>query len=289
MRHPRLVNLTAMLIFGSIGLVVRMIPLPSDQIALARGLVGCIVLMIFGLLVYRKMDWQAIRRNLKTLVLSGIGLGFNWVLLFEAYRYTSISVATICYYFAPVLVTLLSPLLIREKLSGLRLVCVLLAMLGLILVVSPGFAGAANLKGILYGLGAAAIYCSLIFLNKSLKEIGGIERTFVQLGVSAVAMTPHVFLKGRFEFSGFTPTSWVALAAICVIYTGLAYFLYFSSFGYLPSQTVALLSYSDPLTAILLSALLLRETLTPFQWLGGALVLGATLVGELWTARKNQT
>lgn len=279
MERPRLSLVLSMLIFGSIGLFVRLVPLPSAAVALCRGGIGALVLFGAGALGRRRMDWSAIRRNLPLLIGAGLALGVNWILLFEAYRYTSVSVATVCYYFAPVLVALASPLLFRERLSPLRLCCVGVALAGLGLLLS-GSLQDGSAAGVLLGLGAAVLYALIVLLNKFLQDIGGIERTFTQLGGSALSLLPYVLLTGGFAGFRPTPLSFSALGLLCLVHTGLAYLLYFSAVGQLPGQTVAVLSYIDPVFAVLLSALVLREPLTLLQIAGGALILGAALLSE---------
>lgn len=288
MKKPRLSLILSMLIFGSIGLFVRMAPLPSALIALCRGVIGALVILLVGLVARRKFDWQAIRRNLKLLVASGIALGVNWILLFEAYRYTTISTATICYYLAPVMVTLASSLLFREKLTGTRLLCVLLSLAGLVMVAgAPATDTVNNFVGILYGVAAAVVYAVIVLLNKSLRGIEGSERTFVQLGVSALSLLPYVWMTGGFLGITLSPATLWVLLLLGVVHTGIAYLLYFSAVGALQGPTVAVLSYIDPVFAILLSALILSEPLGIVQIIGGLLVLGATLASEVWGRRQN--
>lgn len=106
-------------------------------------------------------------------------MGVNWILLFEAYRYTSVSVATLSYYFAPVIVTLVCPILFHEKLTGKKFLCFVMSTLGLVLITGIGDTrGSDDLKGILFGLGAAVFYATVILLNKSIHQVEGIHRTF---------------------------------------------------------------------------------------------------------------
>lgn len=290
MNKPKLTNILAMFIFGSVGIFVRAVPLPTAQIALARGAVGGFVMLVFGLAAYRKIDLAAIKKNLWILVASGIAIGVNWMLLFEAYRRTSIPVATICYYFAPVLISLISPLMLREKLSAVKLVCVVAALGGLMLIVGAnGSLASDDLSGILFGLGAAVLYTIIVILNKFLKDIKGVERTFMQLTVAAAALLPYVLLSGASNPAGLADlgaTAITALCVLCVVHTGIAYLLYFKSIDKLPGQTVALLSFIDPVSAILLSWLLLGEAMGALQVAGGVLVLGAASASEVYVAYK---
>lgn len=277
----------AMLIFGSIGLFRRSIPLESSLLATLRGLIGAAFLLVLTRLRGQRVDLGAIRRHLGLLLLSGGVLGVNWILLFEAYRYTSVATATLCYYMAPVIVLLLSPVLLKEPLTARKGGCILAALAGMVLVSGAGQTGtdaagsAENWMGILLGLSAAAFYAGVILLNKRLQGLTAADRTIVQLGASAVLLLPYAALTG-----GFTGTEWtgavIALVAVVgVLHTGVAYALYFGAMKALPAQTVALYSYIDPAAAVLFSALVLREPMTAAEWLGAALVLAATLLSEL--------
>ena len=120
----------AMLIFGTIGIFVRNIGLPSSLIAVCRGYVGMLFLALVLVLRWQKPDIKAIRRNFLMLVISGGLIGLNWIALFEAYNYTTVTTATLCYYLAPVFVTLASPFVLQEKLTGKKLLCVAVALFG---------------------------------------------------------------------------------------------------------------------------------------------------------------
>lgn len=274
----RLGLISAMVIFGSIGIFRRYIPLPSGLIGAWRGLVGAAFLLGLGLLRGRKPDMAAIRPQACKLLLSGAAIGFNWMLLFEAYRYTSVATATLCYYTAPVLVMLASPLLLGEKLTPRKLLCVLAAVVGVVLVSGVGEAG--SIKGILLGLGAAVLYATVVLTNKTITGVSTQDRTMLQLLAAGVVLIPYTLLAEDFSAAALNGGSLALLAVICIVHTGVAYWLYFGGLRALPAQTAALYSYIDPIVAILLSALLLGEALTPLGVLGAVLVLGATLVGE---------
>ena len=280
-----LLMLTAsMTIFGTIGIFRKYIHLPSSLLAMARGLIGTLFLIVFLALRRRKFDREAIRRNGLLLVLSGIFIGFNWILLFEAYRYTTIATATLCYYMAPVLVILFAPLVIRERLTAQKLVSVLLALCGMALV-SGIFGGTSdhstNTVGILLGLGAAALYASVILVNKKLREIDGIDRTVIQLFSAGAVMIPYVLLAEDLSAIVFDPRSLIFLLIVAIVHTGIAYAMYFGSIGSLSAHTVAIFSYIDPVVAIVLSAVVFGERMGIDGIIGAILILGAALLGEL--------
>lgn len=271
--------LLAMLIYGSIGVFCRHIRLSSSVIALSRAALGFLTLLLWRLLRAERADWAAVRRNAPLLLAAGSFLGFNWILLFEAYRYTTVAVATLCYYMAPVLVILASPLM-GERFTVRKLLCVAVAAVGMAILSLQG-GEKTGLRGVLLGLAAAVLYASIVLCNKKLAAISGMDRTLVQLLIAAVVM--GVYTAATEDLSALQPTGaeLVLLLILGVVHTGLAYALYFGSMEALSGQTVALYSYLDPIAAIFFSALLLGEGLTLRTALGAALALGATLLGEL--------
>ena len=273
----------SMVIFGTIGIFRRHIALPSSVIAMMRGVIGTIFLLLFVRATGRRLDFAAIRRNAAKLLISGAVMGFNWILLFEAYRYTSVATATLCYYMAPIIVMLLAPVLLRERLTRRKALCMLLALAGMVPVsgvLEAGFA-AGEMRGVLLGLGAAALYAGVVLINKTIAGVGAYDKTIVQLFASAAALVPYVLATERLGAIAVSGMALAMLLVVGVVHTGLAYALYFGSTRLLSAQTLAIVSYVDPVVAILLSALLLGETLSPLGAAGAALVLGATLASEL--------
>lgn len=287
--NPTLQLTLSMIIFGTIGIFRRYIPLPSSMVAMTRGLVG--MLFLLALLRVRKirLNGSAIRKKLPLLCLSGAAMGVNWILLFEAYNYTSVATATLCYYLMPMFVILVSPFLLKEKLTIRKLICVAVALAGMVFVsgiLNAGFTGAAEIKGVLLGLAAAAFYASVVLMNKGLGNVPAFDRTIVQLGAAGIVLVPYVLLTENVAAMSFTPVTIAMLAVVCIIHTGVAYALYFGSLMYLKAQTAAILSYIDPVVAVLLSALLLKENMGVTGIIGAVLVLGAALVSELPEKKK---
>ena len=279
--------LSAMLIFGTVGIFVRLIPLSSAAVAFFRGVMGVVFLLLVMTLAKKRPQMQSIRENLWVLLLSGAAIGGNWVLLFESYRYTTIATATICYYLAPVFVVLASPLL-GERLTGKKLILPGVALLGMVFVSGVLQGGISGGRGIILASGAAMLYASVMLLNRKLKSISAYDKTVIQLGVAAAVVLPYALLTGGFDMSAMTVAGFVPLLIVGVVHTGFAYWLYFGALGQLPSQTVALFSYLDPVIAIILSALLLRE---PLGWqgiIGAVLILGSALYSELPEQKKEK-
>ena len=265
----------SMAVFGTLAPFVRRISVSSGELALYRAILGAALIGVY-LLIRRENPFRAeLRREILLLLLSGGAMGINWILLFEAYRYTTVSTATLCYYFAPVIVTILSPVLFREALTPRQILCFLMATLGLVLI--TGVEGRGSLTGILFGLGAAVFYAAVILLNKYIRHTAGIQRTFLQFLAAIVILIPYVAATGGVTLSRLNTTGWVCLLVVGLFHTGITYCLYFSSLKAIPGQSAAILSYIDPLVAVLVSVTVLKEPMSGQQTLGGALILGFTL------------
>ena len=278
--------IASMLIFGTIGIFRRSIPLPSAFLAFSRGILGGLFLLAF--LRLRKKDGARRLSPGLLLPLAGTGamIGFNWMLLFEAYNHTTVAVATLCYYMQPTIVILLSPLVFRERLTGRKAACALISIAGMVLIsgVTDGGGGSRDMTGILLGLGAAALYAGVVIMNKKIKGADAYQRTTVQLLAAGSVMIPYLLLTDGFSGVAFTPATLLLLLAVGLIHTGAAYALYFGSMEGLAIQSIAVLSYIDPVSALLFSALLLREPLSLMNIIGAVLIIGSAMISE--TERK---
>jgi len=281
-KNSRWMLIVSMIIFGTIAPFVRNISVTSGELALYRAVMAAILIGGFLLFTKQKIPFKSIKKMLPFLLISGMAMGINWMLLFEAYKYTSVSVATLSYYFAPVIVTVVSPILFKEKLTVKQVVCFLMSTLGIVLITGIGDAGGENSRiGILFGLGAAVFYASVILLNKYIKGVEGIHRTFLHFLSAIIVLVPYVMLTGGVTLGELNSVGWINLLVVGVIHTGVAYCLYFSSLKELPGQKAAILSYIDPLVAVVISVTVLGETMTVWQVAGGILILGFTLWNEM--------
>lgn len=278
----RLKLLLSMSIFGTIGIFRNYINMSSSVIAMARGLIGMLFLLLVIFLFKRsKIRFESIKKNFCLLVISGLCIGINWILLFEAYRYTTVSTATLCYYMAPVFVILLSPLVFKEKFTARKAICTLSAICGMFIISGIFGNASANLMGIILGLGAALFYASVIIMNKFIEDIRDEEKTLVQLGAAGISLIPYVLLtEDVFSMSAGT-ISVILLIIVGIVHTGMAYSLYFGSIDKLKIQTAAMFSYIDPVVALILSALLLKEEFTLVHLIGSILILGAAFISEM--------
>lgn len=274
----------AMIIWGTIGIFVRGIDLNSIEIAFFRAFLGSLFLILVSLISKDKINKEILKSNLLILSLSGIALGINWILLFQAMKYTTISNATLSYYFAPVFITVFSVILFKEKMSIKNVVCLLGAVLGLFLIVKSGevevISDFNHTKGILYGLAGAVFYAIVVILNKYVKELPGFQATLIQLSVAAIVLVPIVFLNSSIDFKTIDLSTWLLILIIGIVHTGIAYVLYFSSIKDVKSQSIAMLSYLDPIVAILMSFLILGESMGIIQIVGGLLILSTAYINE---------
>ncbi len=284
---PRLMFIISMTVFGTLAPFVRNIPLASGELALYRALFAIVLIGAYLLISNQKLSLKKIKKELPLLLLSGAAMGINWILLFQAYKYTTVSAATLSYYFAPVLVTALCPLLFKEKLTAKQIICFLMSTLGIVMITGTGSGnGENNLLGILFGLGAAVFYATVILLNKFIKEVDGIHRTFLQFIAAIIVLVPYVIFTSSFNLGTLDKTGFINLFIVGVIHTGITYCMYFSSLKKLPGQKAAILSYIDPLVAVLISVTVLNEEMTLWQVIGGVLILGFTLLNEVSFKKK---
>lgn len=280
--NAKLMLSVSMAIFGTLGLFTRNISVSSGELALYRAVLASALIIFYLAVSKQKIDFKMIKGEILLLLASGIAMGINWILLFQAYRYTTISAATLSYYFAPVIVTIVCPFLFHEKLTGKQILCFCMSTLGLILIIGVGNIGQgeSDLLGILFGLGAAAFYAAVILLNKFIKNVTGIHRTLLQFFAAIIILVPYVACTGGMHLTALGGIGWGCLLTVGLIHTGITYCMYFSALKELKGQEAAILSYIDPLMAVLVSVVLLGESMSFRQLLGGGLILGFTLWNE---------
>lgn len=286
--------LISMAIFGTIGIFRTCIPLPSGFIAMIRGFVGAVFLLIVMFVRGRKPDLSGIRKNAGKLCLSGAFLGVNWILLFEAISQAGPSVATLCYYLAPIFIIIVSPFMLKERLTVKKIACVCVALLGMVFVsgILHGEMGAVHFKGVALGLAAAVFYACVVLTNKKIIGISANDRTVMQLIASTLVLLPYVLIAEKGAFALFAASNAkviLMLALLGVVHTGLAYALYFGSLKSIKAQTAAILSYIDPMLTLVLSALLGIDEIDAFGVIGAVLILGAAIASELPERKKGES
>ena len=281
----------SMLIFGTIGVFRRYLPVSSAFLAFSRGMLGSLFLLLFMKLTGKGREERLSLRQTLWLALSGAAMGINWILLFEAYNYTTVAVATLCYYMQPTIVMLLSPLIFREKLTGKKVLCALIAVGGMILVsgvTGAQSAGKEGMRGIVLGLGAALFYSIVIIMNKKAPGLEAYRKTTVQLFSAGVGMIPYLLLTGGKGEGLFTPVTVLLVAVVGLVHTGVAYVLYFGSMDGLRTQSIAIFSYIDPVSALIFSAVFLREPLTSMNLIGALMIIGSAVASE-WGSTEGKS
>lgn len=280
----RLGYIVAVLLYGTVGLVVRYVNLPSEVIVLFRGTFGALSVLAYMLARGRRPDAAAIRTNLRWLLAGGVCLGLNWVFLFAAYVHTTVAMASLCNYMAPIIVIAISPFAFGERIGPRRIACVLVAFVGIALVsnLPEATSGGVNVVGLALGMLAALSFVGVVFCNRHLHDIESLDRVVVQLSISAAVVLPYALaMNGGLPLAGLDARSWLLLALLCVVQTGIAYIFYFGAMGVLPVLEVALLGYIEPVTSVICSALVLGEPMGVLGWVGAAMVIAAAAAGEL--------
>lgn len=282
----------AMIIWGTLGPLVKQIPLASGEIVLARVILGLATLGIIyfasgGCRAGNTADRYAVRKDIAILFVSGAVMGFNWVFLFEAYKYTTVSMATVSYYCAPVIITALSPLVLGEKLTASRIAGIAAATAGMFMITGSLQGGSQPLKGVLFGLLAALFYACVTILNKQLKSgFTGIQITIVQLFAAGIVVAPYAVINHEGAWVMPQGAGLVCLIIVGVVHTGIVLHLYFSSMQILPGQSVAMCSYIDPVSSLLIAAAVLSERMSIVQIIGAVLIIGGAAFGELYQKKE---
>ncbi len=270
---------TALLLFGSNGIVASFINMSSYEIVLLRTLLGSLFLLAIFLISKGKFTFYKGKKHFFYLAVSGIAMGTSWMLLYEAYTRIGVGISSLLYYCGPVIVMALSPLLFKEKLTIFKIIGFLSVLCGVFLVNGNAVQGGGDPFGILCSLLAAVMYAFMVIFNKKAASITGLENSMIQLIVSF--FTVAVFVGIRQDFVMTIPADGILpILILGLLNTGAGCYFYFSSISSLPVQSVAICGYLEPLSAVLLSVLLLRETMLPVQFVGAALILGGAIFGE---------
>ena len=282
--------IVSMAAFGTLAPFVRNISVSSGELALYRAVMAAMLIGIYLFVTHQKLNISKMGRDLPILFLSGAAMGINWILLFEAYKYTTVSVATLSYYFAPVIVTIVCPILFKEKMTKKQIICFAMSTVGLALVVGLTNlgGGSSDTLGVLFGLGAACFYATVIILNKYIKNVSGIHRTLLQFFAAIIVLIPYVAATSGVNLGSMNTKGWICLLVVGLVHTGICYCLYFSSLKDLTGQQAAILSYIDPLVAVVISVAVLGEAITASQLIGGVLILGFTLWNEIGNSKEEE-
>ncbi|MFI3164902.1 MAG: EamA family transporter [Bacillota bacterium] len=270
----------AMLIFGSIGIFVKYISVPSVQIVQYRTIIGSLCLLVFMLFKKQKPDFGKIKQNAIPLIIAGVSIGASWVFLFEAYKQTSVGLATIVYYCAPIIVFFLAPIIFKEKITKPQLVAIAFALIGMLAVNVMEFSAGGS-TAITCALISAILYAVIMIDNKFIKDLNGIESTLIQLLIAFVVITIYCGISLGEIFFIPSGSDIFYLAIVGIFHTGIAMALYIPNLQNLSPQNIAIFSYIDPASALVFSFLILGETLLWYQLIGGLLIFGGALLAQI--------
>ena len=278
----------SMITWGSLGIFVKNIPLSSVQISLARAVVGSVFLLAVYLLQKNKIDVDNVKKYLPHLIYAGFAIGFNWVLLFEAYNYVPVSIATLTYYCAPAFVIIASAVVLKEKLTSAKIIGVITAMAGMAMVNLQSFE-LGSARGVVFGLMSAVLYASVTITNKKVKGFSGLEVTLVQLGCASLVLLPYTMATDSVaEIFTIDLKGAVFLMVLCLFHTGVCYWLYFVSLQKLPAHTIAMCSFLDPVSTLFMSAIFLNEKMSGVQMAGAFIIIGGAMLCEIWQHKKDK-
>ena len=272
-------------LFGSNGIVASYILLNSYEIVFWRTLIAAAFLLGLFLLSGQKFTFLQHKKDAVFLSLGGFSLGMSWIFLFEAYSHIGVSVGTLLYYCGPVIVMALAPIIFKERLTSVKLIGFVIVLVGMVLVNSEAFIEGEMSIGILLGLLAAVMYATMVIFNKKGQAIQGLENTTIQLVAAFLLVAVYSIIKGGFPVE-INSESIVPIFILGLVNTGIGCYLYFTAMGKLPVQSVSILGYLEPLSALLFSAILLGEHLSLLQLIGAACILGGAALGELYKEKK---
>lgn len=272
--------LAALLLFGTNGIVASCIALESQEIVWFRTLFGSLLLVGIFVVTKRKLTCLLHKDQLLYLVLSGIAMAGGWLFVYEAYQRIGVSLGTLLYYCGPVFVMAASPVLFGERLTGKKLAGFAVVLVGLVLVNGLALHEGMQLSGIMCGVGAAVTYAVMVYFNKRATNVDGFENSMIQLVVALVVVTVYVSATCGLDVQ-VPEGAWPAILMLGLVNTGLGCYWYFSSLGGLPAQTVAVVGYAEPLSAVVFSVILLGEVMLPLQMIGAACIIGGAMFCEL--------
>lgn len=281
MRIVRAKYIAAVILYGTIGMFLRYVSLPSEFVAMCRGTIGSLFILAFLAARHTKPDLKAIRENALLLVLSGICLGLNWIFLFAAYIKTTVAIASLCNYMAPVIVVVVSPLVLKERLDMKKLPLVGAAIIGIVMVSGVLSGERGDPSGIIMGLFAALSFVFIVLCNRKLTDISAFDRSIVQLAVSALTILPYFLVHNRGITLDLDTRSVLIILMLGILHTGVAYIFYFGGMASLPVQSFAILGYLEPVVSVLCSVFFLKEPMSLTGWAGAALIIAAALLSEI--------
>ena len=275
-----------MVIYGTLPVFVSKIPYASAEIVMWRTMIGFAVLGLIFLFTLKKHKPVKNKKHILILLAAGMLMGVSWIALFESYAWVNTGIATLAYYMSPVIVMCASIPLFKEKAGVAKIFGIISAILGMVIVTGVNLDGADPVRGVLLGLLAAVLYAAVVLTDKSVRDIGGLELTLIQLAGALLFVIPYTILTHSGPWMDFTSQAGFLTFILGFVHAGLALYMYFLAIQMLPVQSIALCSYLDPASALFFSAVFLGDTLTPIQLAGATLILGGAAAGEILGGRR---
>lgn len=274
-----------MIIWGSLGVFTRSIPLSALSLAFLRAFIALPVL--FVVMKMKKVDkvkWQLLMPYL----ISGVLLGFGWLTLFYGFKHTSISSAVIIYNMCPVYVMIFAPLVLKETISKIQIGVIFASFIGLFLIVGHNLLEGYGYMGLALSAVSGMLYATIVLINRSIKvRVDNQVATFVQILTSMMVLLPFVLMDGDIiRVVNLDPMAITYTILLGILHTGVAYTIFFSLYEHMKSVEIVSYSFLEPLFGILFSVIFVGETLTFVQIVGGFLILGSTYIGEMFQDRK---
>lgn len=287
MKKSYLKYISALLLFGSNGIVASQINMNSYEIVLLRTLLGSLFLLLIFFGTKQKIKCPAYKKDLLFIAISGIAMGVSWMCLYEAYAQIGVSIASLLYYTGPVIVMILSPILFKEKITVVKIIGFTAVLVGIFLINGNLSDGRGNMFGIFCGLLSAVMYSVMVMANKKSEHIKGLENSVIQLIVSFLTVFIFVAFKSGLAIH-INASDWAWILFLGIVNTGVDCYFYFSSIGNLPVQSVAVCGYLEPLSAVIFSAIILNERMLPLQIFGAVLIIGGAIFGKgRWFESRN--
>ncbi len=269
----------SLILFGSNGIVAAYIAASSTSIVFWRTLIGSLALIAVFMATRQHLTVFGNAKDCLFMIASGVSTGLSWIFLYAAYRLAGVGISTLIYYLGPILVMAVSPILFHEPLTRGKLLAFAAVLVGMVLLNGNTVQSGGDLTGILFAFGSAMCHAFMVVFNKLAARVQGLENPTLQLTISfltvavAIIVVPSLTLEVPFD-------SWLPMIFLGLVNTGLGCYLYFSSIGDLKAQTVVVLGYLEPLSAVVMAVMILGEVMSPAQVVGAVLVLGGALVAE---------
>lgn len=265
--------------WGSIGLVVREIDLPAVEIVAFRVAIASVALGAWLLARPDDRGWRVVDQRPVRTVVQGVMLAAHWGLFFAALQRAPLGTVVLIVYLAPVLVAVVAPFVLGERLTGRVGVALVLAAAGSVLLLGPGASGVEPL-GLAFACAAAVLMAALILNAKILAPLyGGLRLALAQVSVATVVLIPFA-VAGAGGWPTRAECGWLLVLGLA--HTAFALVVYLGALGHIPALHASVLAYLEPASAAALGWLVLDERLGLGTVVGGLLVVigGLLVLGE---------